>query len=119
VNETKTVTLNYGDLKMTKKEKDNWDTFNSNKKKPYEDNEIEFILMYPPTYVNCKIIGRILRRSSGAIKTIFQIAGSSIKKNTNPYKNNNKFVKQVQRLKKKMRWISGNNLQKYPDKKIA
>ena len=103
---------------MKKKNRDLWDTSNSDNRIPYEDREIAHVLTFAPTLRNCELLGRLFKRSSKAIWMIFQIANTPPSKmKYHPDRPNNVFVQQVQKIRKSQHWIPGHAVVKYPQKR--
>jgi len=107
-------------MKVEKKNNDPWDTYNSDHHVPYTDDEIELILKSLPVPKNCIALGKVLKRSQGAIKQVFEKAYmphaevKHIKKNCN---RESQYNKQIQKTAKKLKLIKGYNVFKYSPKR--
>ena len=105
---------------MTKKKNTcNWDTYNSDHHIPYFDDEIDLILSFSPSKENCEVLARNLKRSLYAIDMIFRIASTPLIDIKNHYRSDDPFLRQVKKIARKKRWITGLNITKYPSKKVA
>jgi hypothetical protein len=104
-----------------KRNKDIWDTSNSDCHVPYTDEDIELILHQLPIPSNCELLGKALKRSSGAIRQVFEKAymPHSEAKNLTVGKNRveSSYNIQIQKISKKLRLIRGYNVFKYQGKK--
>jgi len=104
-----------------KKNTDNWNTCNTDHHVPYTDEEIELILTKLPTPKNCVILGRVLKRSKGAIRQVFEKAYMShadVKKlKLEDNKRVSKYNEQIQQVAKKLKLIKGYNVFQYEPKK--
>lgn len=107
-----------------KKNSDSWDTYNTDHHVKYTDEEIELILSHLPIPKNCVILGRVLRRSKGAIRQIFEKAYMSnaeikkLKAEVGTGRRVSKYNNQIQKVAKKLKLIKGYNIFQYKAVKI-
>ena len=105
-----------------KKNSDTWNTCNTDHHVPYTDAEIELILSHLPIPKNCIILGRVLKRSKGAIRQVFEKAymhhGEIKKLKLEDSKRVSKYNDQIQSAAKKLKLIKGYNVFKYAPKKL-
>lgn len=88
---------------LFEKEKDeNYDQ--SNKGKPWTDDELKVILSFAPTKENCLLLAKAFKRGYGSIEQIFRWATSDLKTIKNSERKDDAFVLQVKRIYKEMGW---------------
>jgi len=108
-------------MKAIKRNKDSWDTSKSDGHKEYTDDEIRLILGYLPTPKNCVILGRVLMRSKGAIRQVFEKAympHASVKNlQVGEDRSESKYNQQIQKIAKELKLIKGYNVFQYKGKR--
>lgn len=110
-----------------KKNSDSWNTYNTDHHVAYTDDEIELVLSHLPVPQNCVILGKVLQRSQGAVRQIFEKAYmphaiiKKLKEETGENRTVSKYNNQIQKVAKKLKLIKGYNIFKYdkvnPNKK--
>jgi hypothetical protein len=75
----------------------------SNKRKPYSDDELRLILSQAPTKENCIHLARTFKRGYGSIEQIFRWA-SSTKAEVDEKRGNDSFVLQIKKIAKEVGW---------------
>ena len=86
-------------------EKDKNSNFDqSNKGKPWSDDELKVILSFAPTKENCLLLAKAFKRGYGSIEQIFRWATTDLKTIKNSERKNDSFVLQVKRIYKEMGW---------------
>lgn len=86
-------------------EKDKNSSFDqSNKGKPWSDDELKVILSFAPTKENCLLLAKAFKRGYGSIEQIFRWATTDLKTIKNSERKNDSFVLQVKRIYKEMGW---------------
>ena len=104
-----------------KKNSDPWDTCNTDHHVAYTDDEIELVLSHLPVPKNCIKLGKVLKRSQGAIRQIFEkayVPNSEIKKiRAGKNRTVSKYNEQIQKAAKKLKLIKGYNIFKYDKEK--
>ena len=76
-----------------------------NKGKPYSDEELILILSDAPTKLNCEKYASVFKRSYNGIYQIYQWAMTP-KKNVLKYRPDDKFIGQIKRICKLVKWVS-------------
>ena len=106
---------------MESKNKNPWDTYNSDHHVAYTDNDIELVLSQLPTPSNCELLGKALKRSSGAIRQIFEKAymphAEAKKLVVGRNRVESSYNLQIQKISKKLKLIRGCNVFKYAGNK--
>ena len=74
----------------------------SNKGKPWTDEELEIILSAAPTKENCVKYARLYKRGYGSIEQIYRWAGTQSKLLAEKDRENDAFIMQIHRIKKKL-----------------
>jgi len=82
--------------------KEFWST--ENKGKLWSDAELAVILSDAPTKSNCEKYARSFKRGLGSIEQIYRWAMTS-KKDIKRKRGNEKFVNQIKRIAKQVRWV--------------
>jgi pantoate kinase len=75
----------------------------TNKGKPYSDDELRHILRQAPTKENCINLARTFKRGYGSIEQIFRWA-SSTKDEVGEKRGNDAFIQQIKRIAKEIGW---------------
>ena len=100
--------LSCGDRKLLndyifEKEKNGeWDQ--SNKGKPWTDDELKVVLSFAPTKENCLLLARAFKRGYGSIEQIFRWATTDMKTIKNSDRKDDSFVLQIKRIYKELGW---------------
>ena len=76
----------------------------SNKGKPWSDDELKVILSFAPTKENCLLLAKAFKRGYGSIEQIFRWATTDLKTIKNSERKDDSFVLQVKRIYKEMGW---------------
>ena len=75
----------------------------SNKRKPWTDEELRLVLQHAPTKENCALLSRAFRRGYGSIEQIFRWAAST-QDEVAAKRADDAFVQQVKRIAKEVGW---------------
>lgn len=75
----------------------------SNKGKPWSDEELRLVLQHAPTKENCILLARAFCRGYGSIEQIFRWAASS-KDEIESKRSDDAFVKQIKRIASEIGW---------------
>lgn len=76
----------------------------SNKGKPWTDDELKVILSFVPTKENCLLLAKAFKRGYGSIEQIFRWATTDMKTIKNSERKDDSFVLQVKRIYKELGW---------------
>lgn len=76
----------------------------SNKGKPWTDDELKVILSFAPTKENCLLLAKAFKRGYGSIEQIFRWATTDMKTINNSERKDDSFVLQVKKIYKEMGW---------------
>lgn len=76
----------------------------SNKGKPWTDDELKVILSFAPTKENCFLLAKAFKRGYGSIEQIFRWATTDMKTIKNSERKDDSFVLQVKRIYKELGW---------------
>lgn len=76
----------------------------SNKGKPWADEELKVILSFAPTKENCLLLAKAFKRGYGSIEQIFRWATTDMKTIKNSERKDDAFILQVKRIYKEMGW---------------
>lgn len=76
----------------------------SNKGKPWTDDELKVILSFAPTKGNCLLLAKAFKRGYGSIEQIFRWATTDMKTIKNSERKDDSFVLQVKKIYKEMGW---------------
>ena len=76
----------------------------SNKGKPWSDDELKVILSFAPTKENCLLLARAFKRGYGSIEQIFRWATTDLKTINSTQRKDDSFVQQVKRIYKELGW---------------
>ena len=76
----------------------------SNKGKPWTDDELKVILSFAPTKENCLLLAKAFKRGYGSIEQIFRWATTDMKTIKNSERKDDSFILQVKRIYKEMGW---------------
>jgi len=76
----------------------------SNKGKPWTDDELKVILSFAPTKENCLLLAKAFKRGYGSIEQIFRWATTDMKTIKNSDRKDDSFILQVKRIYKEMGW---------------
>ena len=76
----------------------------SNKGKPWSDDELKVILSFAPTKENCLLLAKAFKRGYGSIEQIFRWATTDLKTIKNSDRKDDSFILQVKRIYKEMGW---------------
>jgi len=82
--------------------KESWSKENYGK--PWSDAELAIILSDAPTKLNCEKYAKAFKRGSGSIEQIYRWAMTS-KKDIKRKRGNAKFINQIKRIAKQVRWV--------------
>ena len=88
---------------LFKKEK-NKEYDQSNKGKPWTDDELKVILSFAPTKENCLLLAKAFKRGYGSIEQIFRWATTDMKRINNSERKDDSFILQVKKIYKEMGW---------------
>jgi hypothetical protein len=75
----------------------------SNKGKPWTDEELRLVLQQAPTKENCMLIARAFRRGYGSIEQIFRWAASTGEEVT-AKRPDDTFIQQIKRVARSVGW---------------
>lgn len=75
----------------------------SNKGKPWTDEELRVVLQHAPTKENCMLLARAFRRGYGSIEQIFRWAAST-RDEVAAKRPEDTFVKQIKRVARQVGW---------------
>ena len=101
-------TINIADRKFLsdyvfeKAQKENWDQ--SNKGKPWTDDELKVVLSFAPTKENCLLLAKAFKRGYGSIEQIFRWATTDTKTIKQGDRKEDSFILQIKRIYKEMGW---------------
>lgn len=90
------------DYVIEKQLQENWDQ--SNKGKPWTDDEIKVILSFAPTKENCLLLARAFKRGYGSIEQIFRWATTDSNTIKNSVRKDDAFIAQIKRIYKELGW---------------
>ena len=90
------------DYIFEKSKEDVWDQ--SNKGKPWTDDELKVILSFAPTKENCLMLARAFKRGYGSIEQIFRWATTETKTIKQGERKEDSFILQIKRIYKEMGW---------------
>lgn len=76
----------------------------SNKGKPWTDDELKVVLSFAPTKQNCLLLAKAFKRGYGSIEQIFRWATTDLKTINESERKDDSFVKQIKRIYKEMGW---------------
>ncbi len=76
----------------------------SNKGKPWTDDELKVVLSFAPTKENCLLLARAFKRGYGSIEQIFRWATTDLKNIEDSERKTDVFVMQVKKIYKEMGW---------------
>lgn len=76
----------------------------SNKGKPWTDDELKVVLSFAPTKENCLLLAKAFKRGYGSIEQIFRWATTDMKTINNSERKDDSFVLQVKKIYKEMGW---------------
>ena len=85
-----------------KEKNENFDQ--SNKGKPWTDDELKVVLSFAPTKENCLLLAKAFKRGYGSIEQIFRWATTDMKTINNSERKDDSFVLQVKKIYKEMGW---------------
>ena len=81
---------------------ENWDQ--SNKGKPWTDDELKVILSFAPTKEHCLLLARAFKRGYGSIEQIFRWATTDSATINNSVRKDDAFITQIKRIYKELGW---------------
>lgn len=90
------------DYLIEKQVNENWDQ--SNKGKPWTDDELKVILSFAPTKENCLLLARAFKRGYGSIEQIFRWATTDSTTIKNSVRKDDAFIAQIKRIYKELGW---------------
>ena len=90
------------DYIFEKAQQDNWDQ--SNKGKPWTDDELKVVLSFAPTKENCLLLARAFKRGYGSVEQIFRWATTDTKTIMQGDRKEDSFILQIKRIYKEMGW---------------
>lgn len=76
----------------------------SNKGKPWTDDELRIVLSFAPTRDNILLLAKAFKRGYGGVEQIFRWATTDINKIKNSDRQDDTFIKQIKRIYKEMGW---------------
>lgn len=76
----------------------------SNKGKPWTDDELKVVLSFAPTKENCLLLARAFKRGYGSIEQIYRWAVTDISSIKKSERINDSFILQIKRVYKEMGW---------------
>ena len=76
----------------------------SNKGKPWTDDELKVILSFAPTKENCLLLAKAFKRGYGSIEQIFRWATTELKTIKNSDRKEHSFVLQIKRIYRELGW---------------
>lgn len=76
----------------------------SNKGKPWTDDELKVILSFAPTKENCLLLAKAFKRGYGSIEQIFRWATTDMKTIKDSERQDDSFVLQVKRIYTELGW---------------
>lgn len=76
----------------------------SNKGKPWSDDELKVILSFAPTKENCLLLAKAFKRGYGSIEQIFRWATTGINEIKNSERKDDSFILQIKRIYKELGW---------------
>ncbi len=82
----------------------NFEYDQSNKGKPWTDDELKVILSFAPTKENCLLLAKAFKRGYGSIEQIFRWATTDLKTIKSSDRNDDSFILQIKRIYKEMGW---------------
>lgn len=82
-------------------EKSNWDQ--SQKGRPWTDDELRLVLRLPPTKENILRLARALHRGYGSIEQIYRWAATP-QREVNKKRPDDRFIQQIKRIAKEVGW---------------
>ena len=85
-----------------KAQQDTWDQ--SNKGKPWTDDELKVVLSFAPTKENCLLLARAFKRGYGSVEQIFRWATTDIKTIKEGERKDDSFIMQIKRIYKELGW---------------
>ena len=91
----------YKELIEIQIKKNNWEQ--TNKGKPWEDEEIKFILQHAPTKENILKLAKIFKRGYGSIEQIYRWAAEDAK-SIKEKRDDDKFINQILKVRKQIGW---------------
>ena len=77
----------------------------SNKRKPWTDDELRVVFSFTETKQNCLLLAKAFKRGYGGIRQIFSWAKVSEKKINESKFKGNKFVQQIKQISNEMKWL--------------
>ncbi len=95
-------TKNIKDYVFENEKNKNYDQ--SNKGKPWTDDELRVVLSFAPTKENCLLLARAFKRGYGSIEQIFRWATTDLKTIKNSDRKDDAFILQVKRIYKELGW---------------
>lgn len=90
------------DYVFEKQLQEKWDQ--SNKGKPWTDDELKVILSFAPTKENCLLLARAFKRGYGSIEQIFRWATTDSNTIENSIRKDDAFIAQIKRIYKELGW---------------
>ena len=90
------------DYVFEKSQKENWDQ--SNKGKPWTDDELKVVLSFAPTKENCLLLAKAFKRGYGSIEQIFRWAATDTKTIKQGDRKEHSFILQIKRIYKELGW---------------
>lgn len=90
------------DYLFEKEKAGEWDQ--SNKGKPWTDEELKVVLSFAPTKENCLLLAKAFKRGYGSIEQIFRWATTDLGKIKESERKNNAFILQIKRIYKELGW---------------
>lgn len=77
----------------------------SNKGKPWTDDELKVVLSFAPTKQNCLLLAKAFKRGYGSsIEQIFRWATTDMRKINESERKDDAFVQQIKRIYREMGW---------------
>ena len=76
----------------------------SNKGKPWTDDELRVVLSFAPSKENCLLLAKAFKRGYGSVEQIFRWATTDMKEIKNSDRKNDSFILQIKRIYKEMGW---------------
>ena len=90
------------DYLFEKEKASEWDQ--SNKGKPWTDEELKVVLSFAPTKENCLLLAKAFKRGYGSIEQIFRWATPDLGIIKESERKNNAFILQIKRIYKELGW---------------
>lgn len=90
------------DYIFEKAQQEHWDQ--SNKGKPWTDDELKVVLSFAPTKENCLLLAKAFKRGYGSIEQIFRWATTETKTINQGDRKDDSFILQIKRIYREMGW---------------